>query len=172
MIPAHWHQCCWNLLQQEHRALLVPHPKEVRKGAERGFGGMQQSAGGENVWLAASAPENRPGDGSTRGRPIGSRGRVLQFRPMRRAGAKFAVLAPARDSRPPMKRTYPRVTGRRSAETPEPAVKSPAGENRTPQTTLHARSHAAHPGSGSVEPRSKPAANLRTGSYPGGRKEP
>lgn len=82
------------------------------------------------------------------------------------------MLAPARDSRPPMKRTYPRVSGRRSAETPEPAVKSPAGENRIPQATLHARSHAAHPSSGPVEPQSKPAGNLRQGPYPGGRKEP
>lgn len=167
-----FHHCCRNLFRQEHRAHLAPHPKEVRKGAERGSSGMQPSAGGENARPVASAHQKGFKGGSARGRLIGSTGSFFHFRSMRRAGAKFAALAPARDNGPSMIKTHPRVTGRRLAEAPEPAVKSPAGENRIPQTTLHARSHAAHPSSGPVEPRSKPAGNLRQGPYPGGRKEP
>lgn len=53
-----------------------------------------------------------------------------------------------------------------------PAVKSPASATQAEDQNVHTRSHAAHRDSGPVEPHSKPAGNLRQGSYPGGRKEP
>ena len=43
-------------------------------------------------------------------------------------------------------------------------------ENKPSET--HARSHAAHLEDGQAQPHTKPAGNLRQGSYPTGRRQP
>ncbi len=48
----------------------------------------------------------------------------------------------------------------------------PAMLNENRPSGTHNRSHAAHLDSGSAEPHSKPAGDLRRGSYPTGRKQP
>ena len=48
----------------------------------------------------------------------------------------------------------------------------PAMLNENRPTHAHERSHAAHLEQGSGEPRTKPAGDLRQGSYPTGRKQP
>lgn len=48
----------------------------------------------------------------------------------------------------------------------------PAILNENKPTHIHDRSHAAHLEQGRGEPRTKPAGDLRQGSYPSGRKQP
>lgn len=48
----------------------------------------------------------------------------------------------------------------------------PAMLNENKPTQAHNWSHAAHLDSGRTEPHTKPAGDLRQGSYPTGRKQP
>lgn len=59
------------------------------------------------------------------------------------------------------------------AESPKPSSSVPPAmlqENKP--AGVHNRSHAAHLEQGRGEPHSKPAGELRQGSYPNGRKQP
>jgi hypothetical protein len=59
------------------------------------------------------------------------------------------------------------------AESPKPSSSvPPAMLQQNKPTSVHNRSHAAHLEQGRGEPHTKPAGDLRQGTYPNGRKQP